>query len=277
MDGIILVNKEKGMSSHDVVSKVRKILNTKKVGHAGTLDPMATGVLTILVGKGTKLSKFLAEHDKTYIAKLKLGNKTSTGDCEGDIIAGKAVPYLDKNKISNVLASFVGKQLQTPPIYSAIKVNGKKLYDYARCGECVDIPIREIEVYSIELIEFIDNCIEFEVSVSKGTYIRTLCEDIAEKLGTVGTMIELQRTRVDNFCINNAVTLDNVTNDSVIPIEKIFEDIDKINLTDTELKKFLNGIGIESNLNMALIYSNGIFIGTAINKNGRLIRDIIVC
>ena len=138
IDGIVLINKEKGMSSHDVVSKVRKILKIKKVGHAGTLDPMATGILIILVGKGTKLSKYLIEHDKSYIATVKLGIKTSTGDLEGEIIEEKEYSNLCENEVKKVFSSFIGKQIQIPPIYSAIKVNGKKLYEYARNGEKVE-------------------------------------------------------------------------------------------------------------------------------------------
>lgn len=276
MDGVILVNKERGMSSHDVVAKTRKALGTKKVGHAGTLDPLATGVLTILVGKGTKLSKYLTEHDKTYIATVKLGEKTSTGDCEGEVISKAEVPEMDENKIKEVLSSFIGKQTQIPPMYSAIKVNGKKLYEYARNGETVEVPAREIEIYNIELLEVIENEIKFEVSCSKGTYIRSLCEDIAERMGTIGTMVALQRTRVDKFKIEDSVLLEEMSEKNIIQIENIFEGKPILNLNDNELNKFLNGIGIESKLDMALIYNNNKFIGIASNKNGKLIRDIVL-
>lgn len=276
MDGVILINKEKGMTSHDVVAKVRKILNTKKIGHAGTLDPMATGVLTVLVGKGTKLSKYLVEHDKTYIATIKLGIKTSTGDYEGEIIEQRQYSALDATDLKNVLSSFLGKQTQIPPMYSAIKINGKKLYEYARNGEMVKVPEREIEIYEIGLIEFTDDMVKFVVSCSKGTYIRTLCEDIAKKLGTVGTMAELQRIRVDKFELKDAVKLDEINENSIISIEQIFTDIERIHLTKTELDKFLNGIGFDSDLPMAMIYCEGQFIGTAINKSGKLIRDIVI-
>lgn len=201
MDGIIIVNKPSGYTSHDIVSKIRKTLNIKKVGHTGTLDPMATGVLPILLGNGTKLSKYLINHDKEYITTIKLGVKTDTGDIEGKIIEEKSIPssYSIVDKVNEVLKSFIGKQEQIPPMYSAIKINGKKLYEYARKGQSVKIPPRNIEIYNLELLNSQDNNIELKISCSKGTYIRTLCEDIAKSLQTVGTMASLQRTKVRNI------------------------------------------------------------------------------
>jgi tRNA pseudouridine55 synthase len=184
MNGIIIVNKPQGFTSQDVVSKIKKILNEKKAGHTGTLDPMATGVLPVLLGNYTKLSKYLIEHNKVYVAKIKLGEKSSTGDSEGEIIEKKSIPQLSVTEIEYTLKKFLGKQKQTPPMYSAIKINGKKLYEYARNGENIEIPEREIEIFSIKLLSFKNDEIEFEVASSKGTYIRTLCEDIAESLGT---------------------------------------------------------------------------------------------
>lgn len=185
MDGIILINKPKEWTSHDIVNKVKKILN-EKVGHTGTLDPMATGVLPLLVGKGTLCSKYLINHNKTYKVKLELGKKTDTADTEGKIVEEKEVTnkMLEKTVIKEVLNKFLGKQEQIPPIYSAIKVNGKKLYEYARKGQTVKIKPRQIEIYSIELLSIDKKLkqIELEVSCSKGTYIRSLCEDIGNKL-----------------------------------------------------------------------------------------------
>lgn len=185
MDGIILINKPKEWTSHDIVNKVKKILN-EKVGHTGTLDPMATGILPLLVGKGTLCSKYLINHNKTYKVKLELGKKTDTADTEGKIVEEKEVTnkMLEKTVIKEVLNKFLGKQEQIPPIYSAIKVNGKKLYEYARKGQTVEIKPRQIEIYSIELLSIDKKLkqIEFEVSCSKGTYIRSLCEDIGNKL-----------------------------------------------------------------------------------------------
>lgn len=185
MNGVLIVNKPKGFTSQDVVSKVKKLLNEKKAGHTGTLDPLATGVLPVLIGSSTKLSKYLIEHNKTYVAKIKLGQKTDTGDSEGKVIEEKHIPSISVSEIEKVLNTFLGEQTQIPPMYSAIKVNGKKLYEYARSGENVEIAPRGIEIYSIELLNFEDGQIEFEVSCSKGTYIRVLCEDIAKALGTV--------------------------------------------------------------------------------------------
>ena len=184
MDGIILINKPKEWTSHDIVNKVKKILN-EKVGHTGTLDPMATGVLPLLVGKGTLCSKYLINHNKTYKVKLELGKKTDTADTEGKIVEKEVTnKMLEETVIKEVLNKFLGKQEQIPPIYSAIKVNGKKLYEYARKGQTVEIKPRQIEIYSIELLSIDKNLkqIEFKVSCSKGTYIRSLCEDIGNKL-----------------------------------------------------------------------------------------------
>lgn len=183
MDGVLIINKPKGFTSHDVVNVLRKALNTKKIGHTGTLDPNATGVLPILVGTATKISKYLIEHDKTYIATIKLGEKTDTGDIEGNIIA-KDLNFqnISSEQVEKVLKTFIGKQKQKPPVYSAIKINGKKAYEYARQGQAVEIEARDIEIYNIELIKVVDKEITFEVSCSKGTYIRILCEDISQKL-----------------------------------------------------------------------------------------------
>ncbi len=185
MDGIIIIDKPIGMTSRQVVSKVKGFYNEKKAGHTGTLDPMATGVLPILLGKATKLSKYLVNHDKKYIATLFLGEKKDTGDCEGKTIQVKDVPKLNEKKINEVLFSFKGNINQIPPMYSAIKVNGKKLYEYARKGMVIERHTRNINIYEIKLLNFTENIITFEVFCSKGTYIRVLCEDIAEKLGTV--------------------------------------------------------------------------------------------
>ena len=184
MDGIVIINKPKQQTSHDIVRKAKKILN-EKVGHTGTLDPNATGVLPLLIGKGTELSKYLINHDKTYEAILQLGEKRDTGDVEGKIIEQKNVTEksLNTENINSVFKTLIGKQEQIPPIYSALKVNGKKLYEYARNGENVKIEPRQIEIYSLELlnVDNIKKTIHFKVECSKGTYIRTLCEGIYER------------------------------------------------------------------------------------------------
>ena len=191
MHGIIIKDKPIGKTSFDIVREVKKEYNIKKVGHIGTLDPMATGVLVILIGSATKLSDYLMEHDKEYISTLFLGEKKDTGDSEGNTIETKEIPKdLDEEKIKNVLNFFLGKTKQIPPMYSAIKVDGRKLYEIAREGIEVERKQRNIEITEIELIKLTKkdgkiNEITFRVVCSKGTYIRVLCEDIAKKLGTV--------------------------------------------------------------------------------------------
>lgn len=252
MDGIILVNKEKDFTSHDVVSIVKKITESK-VGHTGTLDPNATGVLPLLIGNATKISKYLINHDKEYEAVIQLGKKTTTADIEGEVIEEKEVPEKIYIECENILKSFIGKQKQTSPAYSAIKVNGKKLYSYAREGIKIEIEPRNIEIYNIELMNINkeEKQISFRVSCSKGTYIRSLCEDIADKLGTVGYMKDLKRTKVGDFEIKEAITIDELKekfekNDfsDVITIENIFKDMPKIELNENNIKQYLNGVKI---------------------------------
>ena len=285
MDGIIIVNKSKGYTSHDIVAKVKKITG-EKVGHTGTLDPLATGVLPLLIGKGTLCSKYLMNHDKTYTVLLKLGIKKNTGDEEGEILEKKAVDekICDEKNVKMVLDSFLGEQKQIPPIYSAIKVNGKKLYEYARKGQEVEIKPREITIYDIKLLKIDkENCeIQFEASCSKGTYIRSLCEDIAKKMGTVGYMKELQRTKVGIFTIEQSVLLENLTKETIkehmITIEKLFKDLEKIDLNERKLQLFLNGVKLSFDLEDGIykIYSNQQFIGIGISKDRLLKRDIIM-
>lgn len=286
MDGIIIINKEKGCTSHDIVYKAKKIFN-KKVGHTGTLDPNATGVLPLLVGKGTEISKYLINHDKTYEAILQLGEKKDTADSEGQTIEEKKITpeMLEEQNVKNVLKSFEGKQEQVPPMYSAIKVNGKKLYEYARKGEKIEIKPRKIEIYKIDLIKIdIENkTIEFKVECSKGTYIRTLCENIAEKLETVGYMKELKRTKVGEFEIEDAIKIQELENEEIkqsnfITLEKYFDKNEKIVLGDAKLKLFLNGVKLTYNNKDGIykIYNKNRFIGIGTIKNKLLKRDIIV-
>lgn len=291
MDGILVINKDKNCTSHDVVYKIKKIFN-EKVGHTGTLDPNATGVLPILIGKGTQLSKYLINHDKKYIAKLQLGIKTDTADIEGNVIDKQDInmDFISESIINNIFQSIVGKQIQTPPIYSAIKVKGKKLYEYARSGKSVDIPKREIEIYSLKLIKINseEKFIEFEVHCSKGTYIRSLCESIAEKLGTIGYMADLQRTMAGEFLIENSidiVDLDNnkhdiqFLNEHIITIESFFKNNSKIILNSKKLDLLLNGVVLNCTVNdeIVRIYDeNKSFIGIATVNNGKMKRDIII-
>lgn len=286
MDGIILVNKEKDFTSHDVVSIVKKITESK-VGHTGTLDPNATGVLPLLIGNATKISKYLINHDKEYEAVIQLGKKTTTADIEGEVIEEKEVPEKIYIECENILKSFIGKQKQTPPAYSAIKVNGKKLYSYAREGKKIEIEPRNIEIYNIELMNINkeEKQISFRVSCSKGTYIRSLCEDIAEKLGTVGYMKDLKRTKVGDFEIKEAITIDELKekfekNDfsDVITIENIFKDMPKIELNENNIKQYLNGVKIvERNQDgIYRIYYKNEFNGIGIVKDNKLKRDLVI-
>ena len=292
MQGIIIINKPQGFTSQDVVSKAKKILNVKKAGHTGTLDPLATGVLPVLLGNYTKLSKYLIEHDKTYIAKIKLGERRVTGDQEGEVIETKQVndENISVENVENVLKSFLGKQMQTPPIYSAIKVDGKKLYEYARQGIDVKIEPREIEVYKLDLlnVDLEEKEIEISVSCSKGTYIRVLCEDIAKKLDTVGYMSYLNRIVVDKFKIEDAIdfeTLEKNKDDeeflknNLITMEEMFSDFPKLILNSRKIELFLNGVMLTFK-NKDGIYNvyneSNIYIGTGTIKNELLKRDIII-
>ncbi len=286
MDGIILVNKEKDFTSHDVVSIVKKITESK-VGHTGTLDPNATGVLPLLIGNATKISKYLINHDKEYEAVIQLGKKTTTADIEGEVIEEKEVPEKIYIECENILKSFIGKQKQTPPAYSAIKVNGKKLYSYARKGIKIEIEPRNIEIYNIELMNINkeEKQISFRVSCSKGTYIRSLCEDIADKLGTVGYMKDLKRTKVGDFEIKEAITIEELKekfekNDflDMITIENIFKDMPEIELNENNIKQYLNGVKIvERNQDgIYRIYYKNEFNGIGIVKDNKLKRDLVI-
>ena len=296
LDGIIIINKEKNCTSHDVVYKIRKLFN-EKVGHTGTLDPMARGVLPILVGKGTLCSKYLVNHDKVYEAVIKLGERRDTADVEGTVIETKHVidVMMEEENIKRVLSKFVGKQDQIPPMFSAIKVRGKKLYEYARKGEKVEVQPRKIEIYSINLINIDkeNKQLRFKVGCSKGTYIRTLCENIAEDLGTVGYMLDLNRLKVGNFGIENSVKIDELENnkdnelflrENLISIEELFSGLNSIVLPKRKVDLLLNGVCLSYNVEDGVyrLYSkmsengNSTFIGIGIVKSGLLKRDIIV-
>lgn len=287
MNGILIINKTKGCTSHDIVYQVKKMVN-EKVGHTGTLDPMATGVLPLLIGKGTQCSKYLINHDKEYQVKLQLGKKTDTLDSEGTIVEEKQVTksMLEKEQVERVFKNTIGKQVQVPPMYSAIKVNGKKLYEYARKGETIEVQPRKIEIYNIELINIYreDMQIEFKVSCSKGTYIRSLCEDIASRLNTVGYMCELQRLQVGEFNIADSITLEELKknkekiNKKMITIEELFKDNNKIGLDNKKLALFLNGVQLSRKEKNGIykIYNNNKFIGTGCIAGQLLKRDIII-
>ena len=245
MDGILLINKDKDMTSRDVVNKLIKVFNTKRIGHTGTLDPLATGVLVVCIGKCTKLCDLLTSTYKEYIATIKLGIKTDTADITGNIVDKKDY-QVTIEQIEEVLNSFLGKSIQEVPIYSAVKVNGKKLYEYARLGQEVELPKREIEISNIELLDYHDDEITFKTTVSKGTYIRALIEDICTKLNTVGTMSSLQRTKQGKFSIENSFTLNQVENNNykLLTIEEVL-DLETIELREDLIKPVHNGAVID--------------------------------
>lgn len=238
MDGIILINKPLNCTSHDVVNKVRKICHTKKVGHCGTLDPLASGVLVLCINKATKALQFITSEDKEYIATITLGKATDTYDLEGKITSEKEYQNdLTLKQVEETLKTFLGKQKQVPPIYSAIKVNGKKLYEYARNNEKVEIEPRDIEIYSLELLSFEKNEIKIKTHCSKGTYIRSLCVDIASALGYPGVMSSLIRTKSGHFALEDCITLEDLEQNpnQCIPIEEAFKDFKSLIIEDEKI------------------------------------------
>ena len=211
MNGVLAIYKEKGYTSRDVVNVLSRELGIKKIGHTGTLDPIATGVLVVCIGDALKLVELLTNHDKEYIAKIRLGVETDTLDITGKVLREEEIRKYSKEEVEEVLKGFVGKIKQVTPKYAAIKVNGKKLYEYARNGEDVELPIRDIEIYDLKLVsDIVDGEFYIKCRVSKGTYIRSLVRDIGVSLGTVATMVELERTRLGSFGLENTYTLDDI-------------------------------------------------------------------
>ena len=274
MNGILVVKKDLGYTSRDVVNIVSKVLNTKKVGHTGTLDPMASGVLVLCVGNALKLCEILTEHDKEYIAGITLGIETDTLDMDGKVISTKTV-HIEKDKIIDVVNSFKGSYIQEVPKYSAVKVNGKKLYEYARNNIDVKLPSKLVNIYDIEIIDDIiynDGKIDFKIktSVSKGTYIRSLVRDIGNKLNVPAVMNSLVRTTLGDFKIENSYSIEDVKNGNfkLIPIIDAIMGINKVIVDDNLAFKIRNGVVLEpffegdkafvldKNNNLIAIYEN---------------------
>ena len=243
--GILLIDKAKGTTSREEVNFLMRSFNEKKMGHVGTLDPFADGLLLVLIDKGTKISPYLEIMDKEYFATLKLGVLTDTADLTGKVIEKKEVPELSKDKIKEIFASMLGEQYQLPPMYSAIKVNGKQLYKYARSGEEIEREKRRINIYSLELINYTKDTITFVTRVSKGTYIRTLGEDIASKLGTVGHLIALTRTKVGPYSLNNAVKKEDAKEENVVGILDSLSFMKKHEVKEEEHKMISNGMHVK--------------------------------
>ncbi len=267
LNGIINIYKQKGCTSHDVVMKVRKALKTKKVGHAGTLDPDAEGVLTVCVGKGTKLVELMTEKDKEYVATVKLGVITDTQDITGQVIESRVVGDIMDDEIKEVLNKFMGDYMQVPPMYSAIKVGGKKLYEIAREGRVIEREARKVSINNIEFIERISKD-EFLIKVdcSKGTYIRTLCHDIGEKIGVGACMKTLIRTRVANYTLNECLKLEDLDNQELIEqrlisVENSLDRYEKLQVNGIGEKQLINGakISLKNIKNSDIIIENKIY------------------
>ena len=247
MNGIIVLDKPEGKTSHDMVNFVRRLTGVRRVGHTGTLDPMATGVLPICVGSAAKVSDMLTATDKRYTAELLLGVKTDTEDISGNVIEKNDVS-VSRADIENAVKEFIGKISQIPPMYSAIKQNGKKLYELARQGIEVERNAREVTIYSIDILDITEKTIKIDVNCSKGTYIRTLCADIGNKLGTGACMTSLRRTSAGIFTIKNAYTPAELENerdkisDLLMPPDEIFAEYPPIYLNEKQKRSIINGV-----------------------------------
>lgn len=258
MDGVLLVHKPKNWTSRDVVNKICSIFGTKKVGHAGTLDPMATGVLVICIGKYTKFVELFTNHEKEYIATMKLGVKTDTKDITGKVIETDN-RFFSKEEILTSFQEFPREYNQLVPIYSAVKVNGKKLYEYAREGKDISLPSRHVFLSLLEVLKIEGQSILFRVAVSKGTYIRSLIEDIAASLNTCATMTDLIRTKSGNFLLEDCLDINSITkNTPLLTMENLFS-YPKITIDEKEMKKVMNGNTIVLNSiyeKVFLVYQN---------------------
>lgn len=250
MDGVLLINKKRGYTSRDIVNIVGKTFHTKKVGHTGTLDPMAEGLLVICVGKATKLVEVLTHDEKEYIAEVTLGMETDTLDLEGKLLKEETVEKTEE-EIKNTLNNMIGTYLQEVPIFSAVKIDGKKLYEYARAGKKIELPKRKVTIKELELISPISyengkTVFRIRTVVSKGTYIRALIKDIAASLNTIGVMSKLTRTRVGNFSLKESVTVENVEQTDLISIEEALKDYPKVVVSSMLEKQIRNGAILEN-------------------------------
>ena len=275
MDGVLLINKEKDYTSRDIVNVVSKYLNTKKIGHAGTLDPLAKGLLVLAVNKATKIIEFLTYDDKEYIAEVKCGIKTDTLDITGNILEEDNHFVLEKEKLENILSSFIGKYMQEVPIYSSIKVSGKRLYQYAREKIEVVLPIREVEIKEIELLSISKDSFKFRTVVSKGTYIRSLIRDIGNRLNILCSMSNLKRVREGIFSINDSYTLKDVEegNYKLLSIKDALINYMQIEVDESVYNKIKNGNKLKNIYNVSdlvvFTYNNEV-VGIYENKDGVL-------
>jgi len=287
IDGIILLDKPSMMSSNQAIQKIKREFNLNKIGHTGTLDPLATGLLPLCLGKATKIAQFLIDSDKTYLATIKLGVKTSTGDKEGEVIERSSVDLPDDSEVEQIIQSFVGKQEQIPPMYSALKFNGQRLYKLAIKG--IDVPrkSRSIKIHSIDLVSCRNNKIELVIKCSKGTYIRTLAEDIAKEFQSVGHIDQLRRLNISCFNTQemhnmNKITSSDVLDDFLLPIDTPLGHLQMIEISNKESSMFCNGLSISINLTRPQselyirVYDDiGTFLGLAQHSNDCLKPRIV--
>lgn len=284
-NGIINIDKPQGITSHDVVDIIRKIFPNTKVGHTGTLDPLATGVLPICIGQATKLTSELISYDKKYFVKMVLGIETDTYDIDGKIVFANV---LDKDEIyiKERIKRFIGKQMQIPPKYSAIKIDGKRAYEYARSGKDIKLQPREIEIFSIDdiKVDTKNKEVSFCVECSKGTYIRSLVHDIGIKIGCGATIIELRRIKTGDFLIEDSTKLYEFLKldflnmqDKIMSIEELYMDSKKINFDEEEYERFFNGIvsEFEASDSIVRIYCDNRYKGIGKIENNKLKRFII--
>ena len=282
LNGILIIDKPKGFTSHDVVGKVRKILCCRRVGHTGTLDPDATGVLPVCIGKGTKVSDMLTNSDKEYVAEVKLGVVTDTQDISGKVISTSDSSDVTAQNVTDAILRFTGEIKQIPPMYSAIKINGQKMYDLARQGIQVERKPRSITVYSIELLNFEGDVFKIKVKCSKGTYIRTLCNDIGEYLGCGACMLSLRRTQSSVFFERDAITLEQLEtsvqngmlNSVLVPVDRVFKHLAPMCVNDEIKTRLKNGAPstVSKNLGTYRVYdknNNFIAVGEVSVINGR--------
>lgn len=290
MNGIICVNKPQDFTSFDVIAKLRGILRIKRLGHGGTLDPMATGVLPVFVGTATKACDIMPDNSKSYLASFRLGQTSDTQDITGEILSSSDMT-VGYDMLNDVLPCFRGKIMQLPPMYSAVQVNGQRLYDLARQGIEVERTPREIEISSLSLVDYNEEKREgvLEIGCSKGTYIRTIINDIGEKLGCGGIMTSLVRTSSGGFTLNDCFTFDEIQNASdeerleelILPIERVFEKLPKIRLGEAQSRMYRNGVKLDlervrdvrDGADTYAVYAHEVgFIGTAVadRENGVL-------
>ena len=245
MNGIVIVDKPQGWTSQDVTARLRRVFQTRRIGHGGTLDPMATGVLPVFVGRGTRGVEFFEHAEKAYETVLQLGITTDTGDISGEVLEKRDV-HISETEFTEILSQFRGKIMQVPPMYSALKVNGQKLCDLARKGKTVERQPREIEIFELTMLEFNGDTARLRVKCSKGTYIRTLCKDIGEALGCGGCMAELRRVQAGEYTIEEAVPLQTLLDaenpeEFLRPVDSMFRNFPSVTLSDKQEKRCRNG------------------------------------